>query len=188
MDNESNPWKTQGSKIVYDNPWITVAEDQVLNPAGKPGIYGNVHFKNRAVGIIPLDSEQNTWLVGQYRYTLNEYFWEIPMGGVLYSEDLLTGAQRELQEETGITAASWKQILTIHTSNCVTDEVGYVYLAQDLAFGDPQFDDTEELTIRKLPFPEVLGMVLDGTITDAISMAAILKLDRTINSLTHVNR
>lgn len=178
MEEYSNPWKTQSSKVLYQNPWIILEEDQVINPTGNPGIYGKVVFKNRALGIIPLDQTRHTWLVGQYRYTLKEYSWEIPMGGVPFSENILAGAQRELQEETGITASKWTQLLKIHTSNCVTDEVGYCFLAEDLTLGTAQYDETEKLQLRRLPFNEALDMVMSGKITDAISAVSILKLAR----------
>lgn len=178
MEQRSNPWKVTGCQDLYENDWITLREDQVINPAGGHGVYGKVLFKNRAVGIIPLDSEHHTWLVGQYRHTLDQYSWEIPMGGVPFDEDLLQGAQRELREETGITAAKWDQILKLHTSNCVTDEVGYCYLAQEVSLGPTSFDDTEALEIKKMPFGNALEMVLNGSITDAISVAGILKLAR----------
>lgn len=173
-----NPWKKLRSKLVYDNPWITVIEDAVINPSGGEGIYGKVHFKNIAVGIIPVDEEGNTWLVGQYRYTLNQYSWEIPEGGCPAEEDILDAAKRELKEETGLTASNWKEIMQIHTSNSVSDEVGYVFLATGLTTGQTAFEDTEDLKIKKLPFKQVVQMVLDGEITDSISVAAILKLDK----------
>jgi len=175
---EQNPWKKKSSKHIYDNPWITLEEDQVINPGGGAGIYGKVLFKNYAVGIIPLDEHQNTWLVGQWRYTLDEYSWEIPMGGGPKTDDLLDSAKRELKEETGLSAGKWQQFLKMHTSNSVTDEVGFAFLAQDLTEGETEFEETEDLRIWKLPFVEVHQMVLDGKITDGLSMIAILKLGR----------
>ena len=165
------------SKSVYSNPWIEVEESQVINPAGKPGIYGKVHFKNIAVGIIPFDEDQNTWLVGQYRYKLNEWSWEIPEGGSPENEAPLESAKRELKEETGIVAAQWEEIMKIHTSNSVCDEVGYVYVAKDLTFGTPEFEGTEaDMKIKKVPFAEAVAMTLEGKITDSLSVAGILKL------------
>ncbi len=174
-DPYKNPWKTLASKPIYENPWIKVREDQVLNPSNKPGIYGVVSFKNKAIGIIPIDHEGNTWLVGQYRYALKEYSWEIPMGGGPVQEDILLSAQRELKEETGLSAGSWELIMRIHTSNSVTDEEGFVFLARDLREGRPEFEETEDLAIRKLPFTEALQMVMDQKITDSLSIAGILK-------------
>lgn len=180
-DNNRNPWKCLSTRKVYDNPWIFVEEDEVINPKGGSGIYGRVHFKGYALGIIPLDTEGNTWLVGQYRYTLNEYSWEIPMGGGPLHLDMLDSAKRELKEETGITAQHWQHIARIHTSNSVTDEEGHIYLARQLEFGDTEFDDTEQLEVRKLPFSKALDMVMDNSITDAISVAGILKAARLIS-------
>lgn len=173
-----NPWQTLSTKQIYQNPWISVREDQVLTPSGSNGIYGVVTFANKAFGIIPLDEDNNTWLVGQYRYSLNEYSWEIPMGGGPVGHDLLESAKRELKEETGFTAAKWTQIARIHTSNSVTDEEGFVFLAQELTPGETSWDETEQLKIKKLPFSEVIEMVMRNEITDAISIAGILKAAR----------
>ncbi|MGI9544781.1 MAG: NUDIX domain-containing protein [Cyclobacteriaceae bacterium] len=178
MENQHNPWTTLNTKPIYDNAWITVTEDQVIQPKGNRGIYGKVHFKNRAVGILPIDHDQNIWLVGQYRYTLNAYSWEIPEGGAPNHESLLSCAQRELREETGLMANSWKMISQLHTSNSVTDEIGYIYLAEDLLEGEPDFEDTELLEIRKLPFAQAIDMVMKQEITDSLSMVGILKLAR----------
>ncbi len=174
-----NPWKTLSTEELYDNPWITLTERQIINPGGGKGIYGKVSFKNKAIGILPLDENGNTWLVGQYRYTLDEYSWEIPMGGGPLEEDILFSAQRELKEETGITAKKWSNILRIHTSNSVTDEEGFVFLAEELSFGPTQFEESEaDLKIKKLPFSEVVDMVMNNEITDSLSIAGILKLAR----------
>lgn len=169
-----NPWKTLKKEEKYDNAWINVEEHQVLNPAGKTGIYGKVHFKNKAIAIIPLDDDNNTWLVGQYRYTLDEYSWEIPMGGGALDVDCLDSAKRELKEETGLMAATWKQLFRIHTSNSATDEEGFVYLAKGLTQGDTEFEETEDIVVKKLPFEEAVNMVMKGKITDSLSIAGIL--------------
>lgn len=176
-----NPWITLSEKKIYTNQWISVVEHEVINPSGKPGIYGKVSFLNKAIGIIPVDVELNTWLVGQYRYTLDEYSWEIPMGGGRVGEDVLENAKRELKEETGLSASKWTLIMRIHTSNSVTDEEGFVFLAEVLSAGDTSFDDTEQLEIRKLPLSEAVQLVMDGKITDAISIAGILKVAKLLD-------
>lgn len=181
MENADNksPWKTLGSTPIYDNPWINVTEYDVINPGGGKGIYGKVSFKNIAIGIIPLDEQMNTWLVGQHRYTLDEYSWEIPMGGGPIENDILESAKRELKEETGLTAGSWENILKIHTSNSVTDEVGYCFLARDLQEGERILEETEQdLKLWKLSFQEVLSMADRGDITDGLSLAGIYKVAR----------
>ena len=175
---EKNPWKKQSSKIVYDNPWITVEEDQVINPGGGQSLYGKVLFKSLAIGIIPLDEDENTWLVGQWRYTLNEYSWEIPMGGGDKSTEPVLSAKRELKEETGLSAEKYTELLRMHTSNSVTDELAIAYVAEGLTLGEPAFEETEDLMIKKLPLKEAVSMVMKGEITDSLSMAAILKLDK----------
>lgn len=172
-----NPWKKLSQKIVYENDWIRVKEDIVLNPSGNEGIYGTVHFKNRAIAIVPIDSEGNTYLVGQYRYPLDIYSWELPMGGGLLTDDDLESAQRELKEETGLVAKTWKNISTIHTSNSVTDEIGYIFLATDLQQEDAEPEETEDLKIIKIPFQKAVEMVMNNEITDSISIAGILKVD-----------
>ncbi len=172
----TNPWQTLSTQTVYDNPWIEVTHREVINPSGNPGIYGLVHFKNLAIGIVPLDEQLNTWLVGQYRYTLNEYSWEIPEGGGPLGSDPLKSAKRELLEETGIRAERWTKILDLHTSNSVTDEAGLAYVAQGLSFGEAQPEDSEELRIRKLPLAEAVEMVMHGEITDALAMVSLLKV------------
>ena len=175
FDPNINPWEFKSSKDIYENPWIKVVEDQVIRPNKSEGIYGKIHFKNKAIGIIPLDDELNTWLVGQYRYTLNEYSWEIPTGGVPLDENTLDGAKRELKEETGLMAKKWTNLLKIHTSNSVTDEYGYIFLAEDLSQGEMDWDETEELQIKKLPLKKAMNMVMDNRITDSLSIAGILK-------------
>lgn len=173
-----NPWTTLKITPVYDNPWIKLEQHDIINPAGKAGIYGKVHFKNRAMAIIPIDEQGNTWLIGQYRYPLDIYSWEIPMGGGPIGKDLLESAKRELKEETGLIAEKWTEILQIHTSNSVTDELAIVYLAEGLTQGETEFEETEILQIKKLPFSEALDLVMNGEITDSISVAGILKVAR----------
>jgi len=176
-----NPWTTLSSRDIYDNLWIHVREDQVLNPKGGKGIYGVVSFKNMAIGIIPVDKDLNTCLVGQYRYSLNEYSWEIPMGGGLKDIDKLESAKRELKEETGFSAEKWTIIARIHTSNSVTDEEGWVYLAEELIEGETEFEDTEDLKIWKLPLKEAVDMVMKDEITDSLSVGGLLKAARIFN-------
>jgi ADP-ribose pyrophosphatase len=170
-----NPWKTLKKKLIYSNPWIKLEEHDVITPAGTQSIYGKVLFQNKAVAIIPIDSALNTWLIGQYRYTLDEYSWEIPMGGGPIGTDVLESAQRELKEETGLSAAKWTEIMRIHPSNSVSDEEGFVFLAEDLTSGETEFEDTEKLEILKLPLSEAIEKVMCGEITDAISVAGLLK-------------
>jgi 8-oxo-dGTP pyrophosphatase MutT (NUDIX family) len=179
-DLEANPWNRLSRRQVYENPWIRLDEDQVIRPDGKPGIYDVVHFKNRAVGIVPLDNDDRILLVGQYRYTLDVYSWEIPEGGVPLDEEPLSGAQRELLEETGYTAKKWRELGRAHLSNSVSDEEAIYFLAQDLQPGTSQPEGTERLQLRWVSFPKALDMVERGEITDALSIIAIqrLALDR----------
>jgi 8-oxo-dGTP pyrophosphatase MutT (NUDIX family) len=175
FDPQHNPWPVTSTEPKYQNPWIRVREDQVINPKGGPGIYGVVSMKNKAIGIVPVDAEGNTWLVGQYRYTLEEYSWEIPMGGGPVELDVLESAQRELREETGLLAARWTRIARLHTSNSVTDEEGFVFLAQDLTQAEWEPEETEDLRLWKLPLAQAVELAMNDTITDAISVAGLLK-------------
>ena len=170
-----NPWTTLSSEKIYENNWISLTEHQVLNPSGGRGIYGEVHFKSYAIGIIPLDNEMNTWLVGQYRYVLKDYSWEIIEGGGALNLPPVEGAKRELLEEAGITANTYIEIQRMHLSNSVSDELAVIFVAKDLNFGNAQPEETEQLEIKKLPFDEAYQMVIDGRITDSMSVAGILK-------------
>jgi len=176
MKQTGNPWTIIDGEEVYNNNWIKLTHYNVINPGGGKGIYGKVHFKNRAIGILPLDAALNTYLVGQYRFTLGAYSWEIPEGGGPMNEDPLDAAKRELEEETGLRAAVWTEIQQIHLSNSVTDEFGYIYLARGLSQHLPMPEETEQLVIKKLPFEEALKMVEQNEITDSMSVAAILKV------------
>lgn len=169
-------WKKLKSRTVWENDWMRILEDDVINPGGGKNQYGYVHFKGRAVAIIPLDNEDNVWLVGQERYTLNAWSWELPMGGAPLDEEPLAAAKRELKEETGLSAVEWTEIMHLHVSNSITDEEGVVYLAENLTEGEPDFEETEDIEIRKMPLAEAIAMVNNGEITDAISIAALLRI------------
>lgn len=172
---QKNTWITLDSKLIYDNPWINLVEHNVLNPAGNKGIYSVVNFKGLAIGILPLDEDKNTWLVGQWRYPLGQYSWEIPEGGGKLDIDPIESAKRELKEETGLIAKNYQEICKMHTSNSVCNETAIIYLATELSQSDAEPEDTEDLKIMKLPFVEAYKMVIDGEITDSLSMVAILK-------------
>jgi 8-oxo-dGTP pyrophosphatase MutT (NUDIX family) len=171
------PWQRLQVQAVYDNPWISVTHEQVITPAGTPGIYGVVHFKSRAIGIIPIDEHGYTWLVRQFRYTLNQQLWEIPMGSGTLNDDPLIAAQRELAEETGLRATQWQEIMRVFISKSVTDEEGVVFVARGLTLGENNLEHTEaDLEVLRLPLAEAIQWVLDGKITDVISCAGLLKL------------
>lgn len=171
----ANPWKTLTNEKVYESPWISVTRHDVINPSGNAGVYSVVHFKNIAVGVIPLDEDYNTWIVGQYRYPIDLYSWEIVEGGCPTGTDPLESAKRELMEEAGIAAKQWTRIQELHLSNSATDEFGVLYIARGLEFHSPEPEDSEQLEVRKLPFSELYQMVLDGKITDSLSVTAVLK-------------
>ncbi|SEO63685.1 8-oxo-dGTP pyrophosphatase MutT, NUDIX family [Mucilaginibacter gossypiicola] len=173
---EDNPWKITSQKNIYDNPWINLTEYQVINPSGNPGIYGKIHFKNMAIGVLPLDADLNTYLVGQFRFALNQYSWEMPEGGGPEGTDPLESAKRELLEETGLKASEWTEIQRLHLSNSVSDELSILYLARGLEQFEAEPEETEQLIVKKVPFTEIYRMVCDGEITDSMTVAAVLKV------------
>jgi ADP-ribose pyrophosphatase len=178
---EHNPWKTLKSKFIYESPWIKVTKHDCINPAGKPADYSVVNFKNLAIGILPLDENNNTWLVGQWRYPLEQYSWEIPEGGGPHGIDPLDSAKRELKEETGIIAKEFTEIMRMHLSNSATDEYAIVYLAKNLSFEESEPEESEVLQVKKVHINEAYEMVNRGKITDAISVAAIMKVWISLN-------
>ncbi|MBI3509660.1 MAG: NUDIX hydrolase [Bacteroidetes bacterium] len=173
---ENNPWKTHYTEKIYESPWISVTKHDVTDPNGHPGIYSVVHFKNFAIGIIVLDGEKNTFLVGQYRYPVNEYTWEIPEGGGSTEIPPLESAKRELKEEAGITAKKWTLIQEMQLSNSATDEYCYLYLAEEIVIGEAEPGEDEDLQLIKIPFHDAYRLVCDGKITDSLSVTAILKV------------
>lgn len=172
-EEDRGPWKILGSSAVYENPWISVREDQVVRPDGEPGIYGVVHYKNTAVGVLPVQDD-HVYLVGQYRYPLGIYSWEIPEGGCPENEEPLAAARRELAEETGLVAGEWERLGEAHLSNSVGDEYAVWFVATDLETGERHPEGTEVIGVRRVPFDDALAMALDGGITDSLSLIAIL--------------
>lgn len=173
-DETKNPWTVVSTRHIYDNSWISVREDAVIQPDGGRGIYGVVHFKNVAIGVLAVEDDF-IYLVGQYRYPLERYSWEIPEGGCAEGEDPLDAARRELEEETGLRAKHWRKLGEAHLSNSVSDELAIWYVATGLTQGERRPEGTEQLEVRRVPFGDALRMTLSGEITDAISQLAIMR-------------
>ncbi len=172
----ANPWRRTGRSTVYANPWIAVHHDDVVRPDGAPGIYGVVAFQSAAVGVVALDDRGRVLLVGQWRYTLDRYSWEIPEGGVPLGTSLLEGAQRELREETGYRGGAWRELVRFATSNSVTDEEGAIFVAQDLEPGPAEPDATEDLATAWVDLDQAIARIDSGEITDAISQIGLLRV------------
>jgi len=167
------PWRRRTRREAYRNPWISVWHDEVDRPDGSDGIYGVVHFANLAVGVVVLDDADRVLLVGQHRYALDAYSWELPEGGVPDSESVLDGAIRELREETGVTADRWRQLCRVHLSNSVTDEAGVVFAAHARQHGISTPEATEDLAIRWVPLDAALAMIAMGEITDGLTIIGL---------------
>ena len=174
MTNErKGPWTVLSRKDVYENPWIRLTHHEVLTPAQTPGIYGLIHYKNLAIGVVPIDSEGYTYLVGQYRFPLEAYSWEIPEGGGAPGVDPLQSAARELREETGLSASHWRKILECDLSNSVSDERAVAYVAWGLTQGEAEPEATEDLAVKRVPLAEAFRMVSAGEIRDALSVLSL---------------
>jgi 8-oxo-dGTP pyrophosphatase MutT (NUDIX family) len=188
MDGSIERLVRRSRRVAYQNPWLTVWHDEITRPDGSDGIYGVVHFENLAVGVLVLDDQDRTVLVGQHRYTLDEVSWEIPEGGVPAGESALEGAQRELREETGLEATTWVELGRLSMSNSVTDERAVLFLATGLTHGDAAPEPSESLAVRWLPFSDVLAMTLDGRIHDVLTVIAVerVALARSIAAVSGV--
>lgn len=176
FDESRNPWTCRAVATKYENPWIVVEEHDVLTPGGRPGIYGVVRPRSFAIGVLPLDPAGHTTLVGQYRYPLRRYSWEMPEGGGDKAVPPLDSARRELREETGLVAASWLEILRMDLSNSISDEQATCFVAWDLAQREAAPEDTEELRLRRVSLAAAVEEVMAGAIADSLTVATVLKL------------
>ena len=174
-EEDANPWQIRAVRRAYESGWFVVDDHDVINPAGKPGHYGVIRIPRLAVGVLPIDTEGNVHLVGQWRFPLGRYSWEMPEGGSDPGEPAEVCARRELAEETGLAAGKLEEILRMDLSNSLTDESAVLFLAQDLTEGPAAPEETEVLARRHAPFIEVLDRVLAGKITDALTVAAVLR-------------
>jgi 8-oxo-dGTP pyrophosphatase MutT (NUDIX family) len=166
--------------MAYENAWVRLREDAVVRPDGREGIYGVVELRP-SVGVVALNAEREIVLVGQWRYPLGRYSWEIPRGGSKPGESNMEAvARRELREEAGVEAQSWERLGAMDLNNGVTNDVEHLFLATGLRSGDNHPDPEEELAVRWVPFESAVRMVLSAEITEVCSVAAILMAARTM--------
>jgi 8-oxo-dGTP pyrophosphatase MutT (NUDIX family) len=175
MSPQGRPWTCLSKTLIYDNPWISLSDCQTVAPTGQPSPYGLIHFKNRAIGVLPLFDNGDTVLVGQHRFPVGDYSWELPEGGGPLDEDPLATAQRELREEAGLLAEHWRPLMQFQLSNSVSDEIGHGFLALGLSAAPAEPDETEVLTVKRLPFRQALELALDGALQDMITQALLLR-------------
>jgi 8-oxo-dGTP pyrophosphatase MutT (NUDIX family) len=175
MAPKGRPWASSSTEVAFDNPWLALTLHDATAPTGAPARYAAVRYKNLAIGILPLFDDGTLVLVGQHRFPLMDYSWELPEGGAPLDEDALDGAKRELREEAGLEAAQWREILAFQLSNSVTDERGHVYLATGLTAADCAPDPTEDLQLARVAFRVALDLALRGEIKDMITLAALLR-------------
>jgi 8-oxo-dGTP pyrophosphatase MutT (NUDIX family) len=170
---ESNPWRRVSRRVAYENPWIEILHDDVIRPDGKPGIYGVVHFRHLAIGVVPMDAQDRVLLVGQFRYTMDHYSWEVPEGGGDFDEEPEAAARRELVEETGYRGGKWRELCRAELSNSVTDEATIMFVATDLEAGAASPEGTEQIQMRWVQFGEAMAMIRRGEIRDAMTILAL---------------
>ena len=173
---ETKPWRRVSRRVAYDNPWIEILHDDVIRPDGEPGIYGVVHFKHLAIGVVPMDAEDRVLLVGQFRYTMDHYSWEVPEGGGDFGEDPEAAARRELVEETGYRGGTWRELCRAELSNSVSDEITIMFVATDLEAGPASPEGTEQIEMRWVSFHEAMAMIREGDILDAMTILALQQL------------
>lgn len=174
-EEDIDPWIVKGVSRAFENAWFVVDSHAVIHPHGAEGVYSVVRPRRVAVGVLPIDDEGYVHLVGQWRFPLKRYSWEMPEGGADPGEEPRACAVRELKEEAGLVAGALRPILEMDMSNSFTDEIAMVFLATGLEAGEAQPDPTEVLKRRRAPFLEVLDKVASGYIRDSLTVAAVLR-------------
>lgn len=175
---DPDPFRVLDRTALYDSPWVRLREDRFEHRRGKLGRYAVCGFQRTGCGVLALDEQDRVVLVGQWRYPLELYSWEIPEGGGEASESPLAAIQRELREEAGLTASVWEPLAFFHNSNSSTDEEAYLFLARGLqdAPGGSAAELDEELLLHREPFDQCVARVLSGELSDALTVVAILAL------------
>lgn len=168
-----NPWKTLSSKYVYKNPWFRVREDAVIHPNGNKGIYGVIE-KDRVVYIVAINDKNEICLVGQHRYTVDKFSWEIP-AGACDGQAPLTAAKRELWEETGFKAKKWKKIGVNYVAMGIASIEAHIFLAEGLIqSGQNKMDEDGVTGIKMVTLRQLMKEMKDGKMFDTESAAMVL--------------
>ena len=169
-------WRSLTAQTVFQNPWIRIESHDVIAPTGNPAHYGLVKFANRAIAVLPLHDDGTVSLVGQARFAVNAYSWELPEGGGPHDEDPSQAAMRELREETGLVAADLREILSFDMSNSVTDEVAVCFLATGLSQSETAPDETEAFEYARVPFKTLLDAAIKGQVRDGLTVVSVLRV------------
>lgn len=167
------PYKTISSRVVWSCPWYNIRQDAIITPDGKEGVYNVVQHPG-AVWIIPVTTLGEIVLIRTYRYTVDDWCFEIPAGGIKAGQTLEDAARAELLEEIGGTAGALDFCAQFYTMNGIGNEEAHIFLATDVVLGKPQHESTEIIEIHPKPISEVLDMAQSNQISDGPSALALL--------------
>jgi 8-oxo-dGTP pyrophosphatase MutT (NUDIX family) len=174
-EEDTDPWTTKSVSQPFQNDWFKIDSYAVIHPGGADGVYSVIRPRRLAVGVLPIEADGRVHLVGQWRFALGRYSWEMPEGGADPGEPALMCAVRELAEETGLRAGELHVILEMDLSNSLSDERAIMFLATDLTPGEANPEPTEVLKRRTAHFTELLDRVVGGHIRDSMTVAAVLR-------------
>lgn len=174
-EDDGNPWTVRAVTQPFANDWFRIDSHAVVHPGGAEGVYSVIRARRLAVGVLPIEADGSVHLVGQWRFPLARYSWEMPEGGADPGEDARACAARELAEETGMTAAALTPILEMDMSNSLSDERAVIFLALGLTPGEARPEATEVLKRRRAPFLDALALAADGRIRDSMTVAALFR-------------
>jgi ADP-ribose pyrophosphatase len=174
---KNGPFQIKGTLKKYENPWLSVREDQVIRPDGKDGIYGVVTILP-GISVLPIDEEGNVYLEELFEYAIEQTGIETVSGGIDKNETPLEAAKRELKEELGITAEEWMDLGLVNPFTSTVNSPATLFVAKKLSFGTAALEGTEQFKVLKMPFSQALQMAVESKITHGPSAVLILKAAR----------